>query len=128
MSSKGKSSGYLYRCSEGAESFSVRLAKPGRAEVREKSGCYWPSERFNLQGNEVGVKELFVGLPCPGRTQNHSGHDSKWGLDLVAPAVAPTGFNTSSKPLLIRGLSAAAGCVGARILSPYNGLPLHPSQ
>src|SRR5947199_6591114 len=38
MSSKGKSSGYLYRCSEGAESFSVRLAKPGRAEVREKSG------------------------------------------------------------------------------------------
>ena len=29
-----------------------------RAEVRRKTGCFRPSERYKLQGNSVGVKEF----------------------------------------------------------------------
>jgi hypothetical protein len=55
-----KSTDYLYRCSEVAESFSDTVARPVRAEVPQESGFLRPSERYNVQGIVIGVKNFVV--------------------------------------------------------------------
>src|SRR5712692_10091295 len=66
MSSTGKSSGYLYRCSEEAESFSATVARPGRAEGASGNWYFRPSERSKVQVKPGGVKHFVCDSPLQG--------------------------------------------------------------
>ena len=90
---------YLYRCSEGAESFSLRWTSPVERRF-VGNPVFRPSERFNLQGKFGAVKELIV--------KSHSLQDTTeplWArVEFGVTSVAHTHGPTRCNPLLALGL------------------------
>src|SRR5579872_479039 len=70
MSSTEESSGYLYRCAEGAESFSITVTKPSRAEFVRKP-VFLAFGTFNRTRNRLQGQEICC------RVVSHEGTDSR---------------------------------------------------
>src|ERR1043165_1589805 len=101
MSSTGKKLLYLYRCSEGAESFSVTLTRSGRAEVRQENWVFGLRNAISYKENAPRSRNLF------GRAV-----DSTHSL-LKTGSVPPTNLMFQTHKVRYKGLfcMAAAMCL-----------------
>jgi hypothetical protein len=111
MSSTGKSSGYLYRCSEGAESFSVTLARPVRAEVRQETGLLGLQNAITYRETGAASRILLDVFGSGRMSGNQNGHDP----DLRRARRTFHAQNVRSK---VRYCIASAMCLGSMAAAP----------
>src|SRR5882757_9900955 len=109
MSSTGKSSGYLYRCAEGAESFSVTLTKPSQAEVRQESRALGLQNAITYRETKVPSRNLLLPVSSQGTRKFRNGPpSSSFCLFVYAQ-------NVRSK---VRYWIASAMCLGSICAAP----------
>src|SRR6266404_9331924 len=112
MSSTGKSSGYLYRCSEGAESFSVTLARPVRAEVRQETGLLGLQNAITYRETGAASRILLDVLEAAGRQR------TRMGTTRICGNRARRTFHAQNVRSKVRYCIASAMCLGSMATAP----------